>query len=64
MSRSHIVSTRELAELMGVTTRTIARRVERGTLRPAYRIEGERGAMLFDLRELLNGSQPAEDRAA
>ena len=43
-----LMTTREVAAAFGVTTREVARRVERGVLEPAVKLPGIRGAFLFD----------------
>lgn len=42
-----LLSTRGAARVLGVTTRTVHRFAESDRLRPAYRLDGLRGAFLF-----------------
>lgn len=42
-----LVTTRDVALALGVSTREVARRVERGELEPAAKLPGLRGAYLF-----------------
>lgn len=46
---SNRLTTRQAAEVLGVSRRTVLYLVERGELVPAERIEALRGALLFDL---------------
>ena len=48
MFDSGFVTTRDVAAAHGVSTREIARRVERGELEPVAKLPGIRGAFLFD----------------
>lgn len=48
MSDLRLLNTREVADALGVSTREVARRVERGVLEPAVKLPGVRGAFLFD----------------
>jgi len=52
MFNSDLVTTRDVAAAFGVSTREVARRVERGALDPAVKLPGLRGAFLFD-REVI-----------
>ena len=47
MSIPRLIATREASALLGVTTRTVARWVDEGTLVPAAQAPGPRGAYLF-----------------
>jgi excisionase family DNA binding protein len=49
---SVLINTREAANRLGVTPRTIARMVERGVLEPKYRGSGRRGVFLFNARDI------------
>lgn len=56
-----VLSTQAAARLLNVSPRTVQRWADNGTLRPAYRLDGETGALLFheaDVRDL------AEKRSA
>lgn len=46
------MTTREVADAFGVTTREIARRVERSALEPAVKLRGLRGAFLFNRADI------------
>jgi len=62
-----LLSTRGAARVLGVTTRTVHRYAESETLRPAYRLDGLRGAFLFheaDVRELANRRRKGSQEAA
>lgn len=48
MFDSGFVTTRDVAAAHGVSTREIARRVERGELEPVAKLPGIRGAFLFN----------------
>lgn len=48
MSNVDLLTTRDVAEALGVSTREVARRVEAGALEPAVKLPGLRGAFLFD----------------
>lgn len=48
MFDSEFVTTRDVAAAHGVSTREVARRVERGELEPVTKLPGIRGAYLFD----------------
>lgn len=48
MSNVDLLTTRDVAEALGVSTREVARRVETGALEPAVKLPGLRGAFLFD----------------
>lgn len=52
MSRPSLVSTRAVADRLGVTPRTVARWVEAGTLTPAAQAPGPFGAYLFDAEQV------------
>lgn len=45
---ANLLTTAQVAEQANVSTRTVARWVERGQLEPAHRIPGVTGALLFD----------------
>lgn len=47
-----LMTTREVADAFGVTTREIARRVERSALEPAVKLRGLRGAFLFNRADI------------
>lgn len=47
MGVDELLTTREAAELLGVTTRTVARRVDAGSLQAARQLPGATGAYLF-----------------
>lgn len=44
----NLLTSAEVAQRAKVSTRTVARWVERGELEPAQKIPGIRGALLFD----------------
>ena len=48
MSHIELLTTRDVAAALGVSTREIARRVETGALEPAIKMPGIRGGFLFD----------------
>lgn len=48
MSTHRLITTREAAELLRVTPRTIARQVAGGKLVPLEKLPGRNGAYLFD----------------
>jgi excisionase family DNA binding protein len=48
MTTSGLLATREVAGLLGVTQRHVARLVENGQLKPEMQLPGSRGAYLFD----------------
>ena len=48
-----LLSTRGAARVLGVTTRTVHRFAESERLRPAYRLDGLRGAFLFHESDVL-----------
>lgn len=52
MSIPRLIATREASALFGVTTRTVARWVEDGTLTPAAQAPGPNGAYLFDAEQV------------
>lgn len=52
MSYPRLIATREASALLGVTTRTVARWVDEGTLTPAAQAPGPRGAYLFDAEQV------------
>lgn len=52
MSIPRLIATREASALLGVTTRTVARWVDEGTLAPAAQAPGPRGAYLFDAEQV------------
>lgn len=57
-----LVSTAEAARILRVTTRTVHRFAESGTLPPAYRLDNQRGAYLFhksDVDDLAERRRPA-----
>lgn len=45
---THTVTSRETAQLLGVSVATVTRMVRRGDLIPAHQAPGRRGAYLFD----------------
>ena len=47
-STDALLSTREAAQLLGVTVRQVQRFAADGTLPPVYRLDGKTGALLFD----------------
>lgn len=49
-----LLSTRGAARVLGVTTRTVHRFAESDTLRPAFRLDGLRGAFLFHESDVRN----------
>ena len=57
ISQIDLLTTRDVADAYGVSTREIARRVETGALEPAVKLPGLRGAYLFDRGVL---PEPAE----
>ena len=52
MSNPRLIATREASALLGVTTRTVARWVDEGTLTPVAQAPGPRGAYLFDAEQV------------
>lgn len=48
MFNAPLTSTREVAQRLGITVRSVARIVERGELTPAAKAPGPRGAFMFD----------------
>lgn len=56
MSNVDLLTTRDVADAYGVSTREIARRVETGALEPAVKLPGLRGAFLFDRSALPEAS--------
>lgn len=52
MSIPRLIATREASALLGVTTRTVARWVDEGTLAPAAQAPGPCGAYLFDAEQV------------
>lgn len=44
---STLISSAEAADLLGISRSTLTRRVKRGTIRPAMKVGGERGAFVF-----------------
>jgi predicted DNA-binding transcriptional regulator AlpA len=46
-SDDEILSTAQVAELIGKSARTVARMAEAGTLRPIHQLPGRNGAYLF-----------------
>ena len=60
MSKSGLIPTRDVADLLGVTPRHVARLVEAGLLEPVVRMPGVRGALLFhedDVQSLFEARQ-------
>lgn len=55
------MTTADVAQALGVSVRTVARYVERGTLAPSLRLPGLRGAHLFDPADV---ERLARERAA
>lgn len=49
---SDLLTTREVAEALGMRPRAIARLVENGTLKPVLKAPGIRGARFFDWDEI------------
>lgn len=43
-----LLTTTQAAERLGISTRTLTRRVEDREIEPSHRLPGLRGAMLFD----------------
>ena len=52
MSKPRLMRTAEVADVLQVSTRTVARFVASGDLKPAMRLPGLRGAFLFDPRDV------------
>lgn len=52
MSFDQLLTTKEVAALLGVSPRQVARFVQRGNLAPAVQGPGARGALFFDLSEV------------
>lgn len=48
MTISNLMTTKDVARRLGVSPRTVQRRVEAGGLRVAHRMPGYRGDLLFD----------------
>ena len=48
-----LLSTRGASRVLRVSTRTVHRFAESGTLRPAFRLDGLRGAFLFHESDVL-----------
>lgn len=61
MSSLSLMTTKEMAAAIGVSTRTVARMVEAGTLEPAAQAPGTRGAYLFDPAEVGKLQEAARD---
>ena len=60
MSNQRLMLTREVAELLGITTRHVARLAAAGVLEPVVRTPGIRGVLLFnedDVQSLLEARQ-------
>ena len=58
-----LLSTREAARILGVTSRTVQRFADTGTLVPEKRIDGLRGALVFDRSDVTDLAERRE-RAA
>lgn len=56
MFDSDFVTTRDVAQALRISTREVARRVERGSLTPVAKLPGIRGAFLFDPSVIEQGS--------
>jgi len=52
MSNSGLVTTRHVADRLGVTPRQVARLVERGELTPVVKAPGPTGAFMFNADEV------------
>lgn len=52
MPDADLLSTAEVAEMLGILPRSVAQRVQRGTLMPALKLPGQTGAYLFDRDEI------------
>lgn len=48
MSNTELLSTRDVAEQLSLSTRQVARLVDAGKLEPATKAPGKRGAFLFE----------------
>lgn len=48
MSYINVITAREVAERLQVSTRQVSRLVERGAIAPVVKAPGPRGAFLFD----------------
>ena len=44
----NLATTRDVADRLGISVRQVARLAGSGALKPALKLEGVRGAMLFD----------------
>ena len=49
---AELLTTREVARLLGIARQTVVRRVEAGRLTPAYRAPNENGMFLFNRAEI------------
>ena len=47
-----LISTRDAAQILGVTKRQVQRFARAGILTPAFRLDGKTGALLFDALEV------------
>lgn len=63
MSKSRLTTTAEVADLLGISARQVARRVAGGELEAAMKLPGERGAYLFD-RAYIEGIAAREKHQA
>ncbi len=64
MSSSPLVTTREAAERLGVTTRQVARLVQLDRLTPTYSLPGIRGAHMFERDEIERYREQRSRRSA
>ena len=51
-----LISTKDAAEILGVTTSAMSRMVSRGALRPAMRLPGRFGAFMFLKDDIVNAA--------
>jgi hypothetical protein len=47
-----LIGSNEAARLLGITKATLSRRISSGTLAPLARLDGPRGAFVFDLNDI------------
>lgn len=50
----NLATTRDVADRLGISVRQVARLAGSGALKPALKLEGVRGAMLFDMNVNIN----------
>lgn len=62
MQRNELITAKQAGEILGIATRTVHQRIEYGRLYPAMKLDGPRGAYLFDRAYV--ESIAAKERAA